>query len=210
VSHILILGVARYNVFTTPSSEANGLEPEHYPYYFPEHDTTSISSYDNSSVTPTDSFHGIPEYIPSISHTEVYVDTLSPYDIRPPVQPPLYRQYSRSAGDDTQPYRRYRRSASDGQDFGFGNEFTPGLHREFFSSQSDSSLKRSNKGLRAVNNTRSISPGDWEQANGDGVYNPGNDVTQASPSSSTSTGRDTVVIERIRAACSVRRLNPVM
>ena len=227
------------------------MDPEHYPYHSPEHNATSVSSYNNSPTTPLDSLHGTPEIIPSddriiasISHIrtegisrperpEVCVDTsllfssqsnypdsnkfspgpnsspglLSPYDMQPPLQPQLYRRHS------------HTRSAGDEQDFGLVNEFAlgvdnhrRGLHRNKSAptSRHHSPDIRLNKGLRAISNTRSISPGDWEQASGDGVYNPGNDVTQASPSSSTSMGRDIVATERIRAAISARRLNPVM
>jgi hypothetical protein len=129
---------------------------------------------------------------------------LSPYDIQPPAQ--LHRRHS------------HTRSAGDGQDFSLVTEFTPGVdgrrrlqrNKSAPTSRNHSPLELLNKNLRAINNTRSISPGDWEQATGDGIYNPGNDVDQASPSSSTYTGRDVVATERIRAASNARRLNPVM
>ncbi|KIM80464.1 hypothetical protein PILCRDRAFT_89697 [Piloderma croceum F 1598] len=240
----------RYHGFTTPSSEASGLEPEPF-YHSPEHNTNSISSYNNSPTTPLDSLHGTPEIIPSddrimasISHIrtegisrperpEVCVDTsllfssqsnypdsnnfspgpnssprlLSPYDIQPPAHPQLFRRHS------------HTRSAGDGQDFSLVTEFTPGVdgrgrglqrNRSAPTSRHHTPLRRLNTGLRAINNARSISPGDWEEATGDEIYHPGNDVARASPPSSTSMGREIVATERIRAASSARRLNPVI
>lgn len=235
----------RYNGFTgTPSSEASGLEPEHYPYHSPKQNT-SISSHNNSPATPSDSLHGTPEIytsddriMASISHSrnenisrperlEICVDTsllfssqsnypesknlsagpnsssglLSPYEMQPLDQPSLHRRHS------------HTRSAGDGQDFALGNEFTPGVDNRGRGLQRNKSApttrhhspqKRFNKNLRAVNNTRSISPVDWKQASGDGSY----DVAQLSPSSSISMGRDVVATERIRAASGARRLNP--
>lgn len=136
---------------------------------------------------------------------------LSPYSTTHEIGPPLQSLSRRHS---------HTRSAEDAQFFTIKSEFPNsgrerGLQRvrSAPTSRQHSPYKRPKVLPDVTGNTRSISPGEYEdqKANGSGMYYPTKAEPSASPSpSSGSVGRSVVATDRIRAASTARRQNPAM